>query len=489
MKEKIKKIDWVNLLKPLFIIASIMYATPSIIYMVKNKTVQNFDQYFKFFLDDSDRLEQTLVYILILAVLTILYFLIIKNKDKLFKNIKEMYIFIGISAAIYILVIPFMCSDVFYYLGIGRIDSKYGQNPYYTTITQFVENGENSKYLDEDTVLAQGAVNDWADTTVVYGPVWTLICKIVSGITFGNINFALFVFKLISVILHLINCYLIYKITKKKIFVLIYGLNPFMMLEGIVSVNNDLYVVTFVLLSLYFLLKRKNIVLSVLFLALATSIKYFTILLLPFIIIYYFRNEKPLQRFKNCIIYGILFAIFVSITYLLYVQDWTVLMGLFTQQEKFAKNFYIILMEYFQTIPNVVEIVNKTLLIGFVIIYFFTCVTLLNKKQIKFREQMNIVNYFLLAFIFLLITNFQPWYLMWLMPIVMWQKPNSVRLMIEILIVSQFANSIFLLNGEGWKNGTPFTFAMVLGILICVLINQKREIISRKRRIRRLNNG
>lgn len=468
--------NWfIKILKPLFIITSIMYAIPSIIYLIKNKTVQNFDQYFKFLLNNTDRFEQALVYIAILAILTVLYFLIIKNRDKLFKTVKEMYIFIGISAAIYILVIPFMCSDVFYYLGIGRIDSKYGQNPYYTTITQFVESGDNAKYLEEDTTLAQGAVNDWADTTVVYGPVWTFICKIVAGLGLGNIDFSLFIFKLFSVLLHVLNCYLIYKITKKKIFVLIYGLNPFMMLEGIVSVHNDLYVVTFVLASIYFLLKKKNLLISVLFLALATAIKYFTVLLLPFFIIYYFREEKPLKRLKKCVIYGIIFAIFVAMTYLIYVQDWTVLMGLFTQQGKFAKNFYIILMEYFQGIPNVVETVNRTLLIGFVIVYFFTCVTVLNKKTIKFREQMNLANLFLLAFIFLLITNFQPWYLMWLMPIIMWQKPENVKLVTQILLISQFANSIFLINGEGWKNGTPFTFAMVLGVLICVLFNQKNK--------------
>ena len=77
--------------------------------------------------------------------------------------------------------ISFTCSDVFYYLGIGRLDSKYNENPYYITIADFVENYKNIEEIKKDTVLMQGYQNDWADTTVVYGPIWTVICKFVAG--------------------------------------------------------------------------------------------------------------------------------------------------------------------------------------------------------------------------------------------------------------------------------------------------------------------
>ena len=48
------------------------------------------------------------------------------------------------------------------------------------------------------------------------------------------------------------------------------------------------------------------------------------------------------------------------------------------------------------------------------------------------------------------------------------------------MLISQFANSIFLINGEGWKNGVPFTFFMLLGVLICVLIGNKNRMCERK---------
>ena len=483
MKETTK-----NLLKDkkiilgLFIIAAIMFAIPSIGYILQNGTVLNFNEYFKFCLNDSNRVDQAMMYIAILVILTIGYFLILKNRKSLFKNVKQIYIYIAIISLFFVLVIPFLSSDIFYYLGVGRLDSKYGQNPYYVTIKDFVESGENSKYLEQDTVLAKGYENDWGNTTVVYGPVWTFICKIVSGLTFGNIDIALFIFKLINMAIHLLNCYLIYKITGRKLFVLIYGLNPYMFIEGIANAHNDIYVVAFILVSLYFLLKRKNIFVSIVFLALATAIKYFAILLLPFIIIYYFRDKKPLERLKNCFLYGMLFLLVIVATYLIYVQDLQVLNGIITQQEKFAKNFYIILMEYFD-IPNLVSNVNHVCLISFVIIYFFTCLTLLFKKQIKFRKEIRKIEYFLIAFLFLLITNFQPWYIMWLFPLMMWQRKDIIQLVIQIGLISQFANAVFLINGEGWQNGTPFTFFMVLGICICSIFRnsfQKNRKIENK---------
>ena len=468
-----------KILKPLFIIVSVMFVIPSIIYLLQNKTVFLFNEYMNFFLNDTNRFIQAITYIVLLTILTILYFLIIKNRKKIFKSTKSIYLFIGISAFIFIFVLPFMSSDVFYYLGIGRLDSEYGQNPYYTTIMQFVdENGGIGKYIENDTVLIQGYANVWTDTTVVYGPVWTFICKIIAGITFGNIDFALFIFKLISVALHILNCHLIYKITNKKIFVLIYGLNPFILLEGIANAHNDLYIITFVFTSLYFLLKKKNICLSILFLAIATSIKYFTILLLPFILIYHFRNEKSLTRLKKCIIYGIIFVIFVGITYLLYVQDLTVFNGIATQQDKVAESIYVIsniIDDQFNNIQGLSSLINIVAMILFIITYIFTRIADLVKDKIKFREEMNIANYFLLAFIFVLITNFQPWYLMWLIPTMMWQKPVNLKLIIGILIVSQFSNVVFMLMGEAWQNGAIFVLCMLIGTLIYVAINKKNK--------------
>ena len=473
MEENIKNRKMNNVLKIIFAISCIMFAIPSITYYIQNKTVFRFEQWFKFLLNDASRIEQTYIYILILLAMSITYFLIIKNREKIFKNTRRMFLYIAIISLIFVAVIPFTCSDVFYYLGIGRINSEYNQNPYYTTIKQFVESDNNSKYLEQDTVLAQGYINDWSDSTVVYGPIWTLICRIVASISFGNIDIGLLLFKLVNLLVHILNCYLIYKISNKKIFTLLYGLNPLILIEGIACVHNDMFVILFALASFYFILKKKNIVLSLLFLALATAIKYFTILLLPFIIIYYARKEKPLKRFIRCIQYGSIFIIMLLAPYLLYIQDFNVFAGLFIQQEKIAKNFYVIITEYFKEPLISVTNVNRVLLEIFTIIYFFTCLTILNKRKITWKKEIQKANYFIIAFLFLLITNFQPWYIMWLFLCLAWQKAEDIRLIIQISLISEFSNSVFLIYSEGWKNGVPFTFFMITGILFAVLYNSK----------------
>ena len=207
MKEKVIQFVYSKkLILIIFVLLAILFGIPSMKYLLENKTVLNFNEYFKFTLEDTNRIDQTIMYIVILTALTIFYFLIVKNRDKLFKNNKQIYIYIAIISLIFVMVIPFLSSDVFYYLGVGRLDGQYGQNPYYVTIQEFVESGDNSQYLEEDTVLAKGYENDWGNTTVVYGPVWTFICKIVAGITFGNIDIALLGLKLLNVEIHIINC-------------------------------------------------------------------------------------------------------------------------------------------------------------------------------------------------------------------------------------------------------------------------------------------
>lgn len=482
--EKIKG----NALKILYLIATIVFVVPSISYLINNRTVFDFKQWFKYFLDDSDRGIQTITYIIILLIITILYVLIIKNRKKLFKNIKGVLVYTGVIGFIYLFTIPFMCSDVFYYMGVGRVDAQYNQNPYYTTIKEYVdENKDKNPEIKKDTVLLQGYINDWGDSTVVYGPVWQLICKGVSILSFGDVNIGLLMFKILNLVIHIFNCYLIYKLTGKKIFAIIYGLNPFVLIEAIMAVHNDIFVVMFTLLSLYFMLKKKKIGISMGFLALATAIKYFSVILLPFMLVYYFRKEKTIfNRFAKCMQYGLIFIGIVILPYLFYIRDLNVLSGIITQQTKIAKSIYIPIMQFFENVD--IDQLSGLLLKAFVIIYFFSCLRILFKKELTFRYVMQKYNIFLLVFLFVLITQFQIWYLMWLIPVFMWQNANNLKLMVGIWLISEFANTVFLANGEGYTNGTPFVIVMITLILgLAVFIEKqsiKRKIICFKKKLK-----
>lgn len=472
------------LIKTLFIISCLLFAIPSIGYYIEKGTIFKFDRYYQFLLNNTNIRTQTICYIIVLSLITILYFVIIKNRKKIFKDLKSIIIFIAIVSIVFIVVLPFTSSDIFYYLGIGRLDGTYHQNPYYTTIKEYVDT-TNSNF-EHDTVLMQGYENVWSNTTVVYGAVWTFICRFIATISFGNIDIGLMLFKIANVLVHLGNCYLLYKISNKKIYTLLYGLNPFILIEAIAHAHNDIFIIFFVLLAFYFLIKKKNLILSIVFIALATSIKYFTILLLPLIIIYHFKDKKVKDRLIKCIQYGIIFLLIFGSTYILYIRDISVMQGLILQQEKVAKGIYVILIEYFKDIPNVVENVKNVLLGSFMIVYFFSCIILLNKKEIKLRTEMKNINYFIIAFLFLLITNFQPWYIMWLFPCIIWQKSNIIKGTLGVSILSQFANGILLMYGENWRYGTPFIFTLIVGTLAIVITNKNiRERRIKTRYLRR----
>lgn len=464
-------------LKTILCIISICFAVPSIFFLLKNKTILNFTSNleYKFLLTDNiDRLNQAIAYAIIIIAFIVLYYLIIKHRNSIFKDTKQIYKYVLAISAIFVFTVPFWCSDVFYYLGIGRLSSTYNQNPYYTDMKSYVDN--NNINIKNDTVMQKGYDNYWANTTVVYGAFWTFICSIISFLSFGNMDFGLLIFKLVNLGLHLGNCYLLYRISNKKIFPLLYGLNPFVLIEGIANVHNDMFVVFFMLLSIYEVYKKKNLLLGVLFLALATDIKYFSILLLPFLIIYQFRDKDVKTRILKCVQYGAIFAIFAVIPYLLYIRDLNVFLGLSEQRERLAKGLYLFISEYFNNPENLVTIVKNASLIIFAVLYIVACVMLLLKKNIKQFKNMRELFWFVLAFLFLLITNFQPWYFMWLVPFMVWQKSENIKLIVQIQIMTLIANIVFLIYSENFKYGVPFFVIFVMGTLICVIQNKKSVI-------------
>ena len=122
---------------------------------------------------------------------------------------------------------------------------------------------------------------------------------ILSKIAGDNINISLFVFKLFNLIIHLINMYLIYIITnKKKVFALIYGINPFVLFELLSNVHNESLMILFMLCAMYFLIKKKRLIPSIIMLALATTVKYIAILIVPFVVIYFLKDKKVSRQIE-----------------------------------------------------------------------------------------------------------------------------------------------------------------------------------------------
>ncbi len=463
MKNKLEKINY----KFLFLITSIIILIPSLNYLIRNKTILNFNEWFTFFLrkpvNSIESVIGAILFGILLIVLFYLYFKIIKNTDKEFKGLKSIILYVLIISCIFGLMLPFTTSDIFYYMGTGWIDSNYGENPYYTTVREVRLQNLNDEILQRTGI--------WENQVVVYGPLWAFICKILSLLSFGNVTLLLYIFKFSSILIHILNTFLVYKITKKHKFAVIYGLNPFIIFEMITNVHNDIYLIFFILLALYFLLKKKNIVLTVIFMALATCIKYVSVLLIPFFVLYYLRDKTVWKKIAWSFVYALLFIGIVLLCYLLYARDINLILISLMQQGKYRESIFAICLE-------LSKIFNIKLLapVKWISLLIFTVIFLDNLinatfrvKKNKFINSMRRCNNILLGFIFLVITNLCPWYTSWLVPTMFWQRSKMMK---NILYI-QFAYELvilmnFALFSESYKIGL---FYLPIIIIIVIIFN------------------
>ena len=118
---------------------------------------------------------------------------------------------------------------------------------------------------------------------------------------------------------------------------------------------------------------------------------------------------------------------------------------------------------------------NQILTYVFILLYAIMCINILTTKDIKFINIMKKYNIIIFLFLFGLITNFQPWYIMWLFPTLIWQKSKMIKEIIGISILSQLANAVFMLYGEYYGNGVEFVVIMILGSILIAICNSKIE--------------
>lgn len=442
----------------LFIAVVVCFALPSILYLIKNQSIYWFTYQWTFIFKTPNtallRGTNTVFFAGIMSIIFILYILVIKHCNKIFESKKQLIIAICIISVLFALIIPYTSTDVYSYIANGWSDSHYHENPYYKSVEQI-----SDEYQVKDQMQNKVA-NCWRYETVVYGPLWTLICKILTGISFGNIDVALAIFKGTNLIVHLINCLLVWKITHKKKFVLIYGANPAILFEALSNVHNDIFIVLFILFAVYFVTKKKNLLLSVAFVAMATAIKYLGILILPFIILYYVREKSIPEKIKYCILYGLEFIVILAGFYAIYLRNLNIFAGLFVQQAKYNRS--IMLVFYYLIGEHATGILQIVLLALFAVLYVYTVIRLLVKNEKKsFSAYMRQYNPLLYIFTFILITNFNSWYILWLFPTMMFLNGKNIRLIMNLSYAVEVAYiGSFALHSE----------AQVLGILYINLL-------------------
>ena len=346
--------------------------------------------------------------------------------------------------------------------------------------------GELQKQGINDEILNNTGY--WKDTTSVYGPLWNIIAEFLVKFSFGSVTLGLGIFKLSSFFIHILNSHFIYKITKSNKYMLLYALNPLVLIELLSNVHNDIYLICFILLAIYFLIRKKNIYLTILFLALSVSIKYSTVLLVPFVLIYCFKDKKIPKRIFLCIVSGYCIIAIVALFYLRYYRDYTVFTNMLVQGNRYSQSILAFLMK--KTSVDVFKIIKSSVIPLFIGIYILSVAMVLFKKKISLKLLMRKYNFVMLVFIFIVLATFQKWYILWLLPTIMWQN-KKMRMFILYLTITAIVPSIryFLVQGDPFMVGITYSIKMLVlsavGVLIYSNINKIRVNIKNSKNLKR----
>lgn len=227
----------------------------------------------------SNRLLTTIFYTSLIIVFFIFYsiFIFLGIKKRLSK--KNIYVLLAISVVILFFSYPAMLSfDIFNYIATSKVLFSYHENPYIVMPVEFMG----------DPLLA---FMHAANKIVLYGPFWILLTGIPYLLGFGNFIITLFSFKLFIIFSYLGTVFLVWKISKNTNSLILFALNPLIIIETLVSGHNDI-VMIFLIISSYFLLMNKKTFLGILLFILSILIKYTTILLLPILLYILWKKIK-----------------------------------------------------------------------------------------------------------------------------------------------------------------------------------------------------
>lgn len=176
-----------------------------------------------------------------------------------------------------VLMPPIASDDVFSYISESRVVSKYRSNPYYTPYNEF-----------KDDILYSKIKTVWSKDVTNYGPLFTLFGTALTFIGGDNLLINIYLFKTTFIALNLLIAWLIFKVTKSKLSLVLYSWNPLIMFETSLNAHNDILMVMFFVLSLYFLFKDNSLkshLLSWILLIFSVLVKYFTAIFIPFYLV------------------------------------------------------------------------------------------------------------------------------------------------------------------------------------------------------------
>lgn len=281
------------------------------------------------------------IFTVIALLLFVFYLLILNAVHK--KEISKRTVWFLIITTTVILTFSYnaFSYDLFNYMFDAKIVTYYSQNPYVHKALDF----------PGDPMLS---FMHWTHRIYPYGPTWLGLTIPLSYVGMQFFLPTFFLFKILISMTFLGTVFFIGKIlqkispTNEYLGVAFFALNPFVIMESLVSGHNDITMMFFAMWALYLLMINKY-VRSIIVLILSIGVKFATLLLIPVFIMIFFlkRYGKNINWEKiTLLIIGLMVGAVIAATLRTTFQPWYLLYVL-----PFAA---LLPNKYYVVIPSVV---------------------------------------------------------------------------------------------------------------------------------------
>ncbi|MCR4337690.1 MAG: glycosyltransferase [Candidatus Omnitrophica bacterium] len=273
----------------------------------------------------------------------------------------------------------------------------------------------------------------------------------------------------IAEILILILMVLILKRLKLSLgWVALYAWSPLIIKEFTNSLHLDVFAVLFICLMIYALLKKHHR-LALLSLAIATSIKWFAVIFLPFLLIMFRQN------FLRSLIPTVMFSGLIAASYLPFsnAKFGTLFEGLlkFSAEWKVNDGLFTIITSVIHKLPlpfdtNIVSRIAVVLIFGLILL--LSCRWLMRRRTISRFLRVSLIS---LSALFFLLPTGNPWYFTWVFPFLI-IFPSRALVAFSALVFLYYLDFYFMYQNQRdmftWVRLLEYgLFFTILGLELC----------------------
>lgn len=334
---------------------------------------------------------------------------------------------------------PLASGDVYAYGYYGRLVAVHGENPY--TVREDAQ--IRDVYLDATYAKHPFQTN--------YGPLWTSIEADIMRVAGSLLHLGVFLFRSIAVLSFLASVALLWLMLPENYRdrrLLLFAWNPYVLFEVGNNAHNDMFMMAWALLAV-FAFQRKWYIVSFLSLIIATLVKFVPLFLLPIVFLIMLRGKPKQKMLLHAGIGAAIVALFTVIAFLPFWSGLETFRLIAMLGATFSLPVYhpmLLLAWLFQVtiIPNpatAATVVHAIGIVGFAITLFWIA-------RIAWRsfgkELPTAALLYFSGFLVFAMSFYQPWYLLWVIPLVpLWRNAKAVLVLISLSILGSLTYAIF----------------------------------------------